>query len=375
MDAAVAVAAAGGRGEGLEDGRRCPRSAARTNCRRQRRGRKDRHLDSSRSRCRWSRRPCDGIGTCRRLRRPSRSRCPARSCPGAGRAGTEAGEPVDEELLDESADEIVEVPRAKAAERRRRPVADVADAAVAVAATDDLREGVAEGARRRSRRNRRSRRPAEPAALPARPNQFGSVWDSQIGMAGRPARLAPISRPRKTTSPNRRSPSTFWPNDASGSGGRARVVVVARVAVAALAARTPLPWRRALRRSSAPRYSEPVRQPQAQPPRRRDERPPRQAQPVQQRGGHRRGGGAPRSTGRDSSRAVDRGSAGARGDSPSPALDEAGPPDRSGCGSRNTARLHRNRPSRKRPSRRLRPGEADVARSRLRLSRSKPPKR
>jgi hypothetical protein len=135
----------------------------------------------------------------------------------------------------------------------------------------------------------------EVAAPPAaRPNQFGSVWDSQIGMAGRPERLAPISPdeddyaepeiPEYLLAERRRS-SGGGGRGGRGQGGAGRGV---RSAYASAVDRE-----RYGRASSPSRYPEPARQ--SQPPRRRDERPARPPQPQQHRGG-----GMPRGGGRDS---------------------------------------------------------------------------
>jgi hypothetical protein len=132
------------------------------------------------------------------------------------------------------------------------------------------------------------------AAAPAtRPNQFGSVWDSQIGMAGRPERLAPLSPsdeddfaepeiPEYLLAERRRGGRGQGQGQSRGVGGRG-----VRSAYASAVDRERYG------RSSS-RYPEPARQ--AQPQRRRDERPQRQPQPQQHRGGS----GAPRSSGRDS---------------------------------------------------------------------------
>jgi uncharacterized LabA/DUF88 family protein len=139
-----------------------------------------------------------------------------------------------------------------------------------------------------------------------RPNQFGSVWDSQIGMAGRPPRterVAPVASdeddfaepeiPEYLLAERRRGGSAARGGRGGGGGGNRGV----RSAYASAVDRerygrsTPTPSS-----SSGSRYSEPVRQSQSQPPRRRDERPPRQSGPVPQRGG-----GLARGGGRDSS--------------------------------------------------------------------------
>jgi uncharacterized LabA/DUF88 family protein len=213
-------------------------------------------------------------------------------------ADVEEGEPAAEETLDETAAELVESADGQAA------------------------EGDAEAGRRRRRRGGRGRghgrsqtpgeagegepgEPGEPGeseegetvAPPARPNQFGSVWDSQIGMDSRPARLTPISPDEDDYAEpeipeyllaERRRGSAGGNRGGRGQGGGGRGV---RSAYASAVERERFG------RSSTPRFSEPVRQPQPQ--RRRDERPPRQQpQPQQHRGGG--GGGAPRGGGRDS---------------------------------------------------------------------------
>jgi hypothetical protein len=136
---------------------------------------------------------------------------------------------------------------------------------------------------------------AGPASAPAvRPNQFGSVWDSQIGMAGRPERLAPIAPddedyaepeiPEYLLAERRRAGRGQGQGRGGGQGGGGRGV---RSSYASAVERERYG-------RSSTRYPEPARQ--SQPPRRRDDRPQRQPQPQQHRGG----GGAPRSSGRDS---------------------------------------------------------------------------
>jgi uncharacterized LabA/DUF88 family protein len=141
------------------------------------------------------------------------------------------------------------------------------------------------------------------APRPVKPNQFGSVWDSQIGMADRPPRadrVAPLASddddfaepeiPEYLLAERRRGGNQ---NRGGRGGGGGRGV---RSAYASAVERerygrsaSPAPS------SSVSRYSEPNRQGGGQPPRRRDERPQRQSLPQPQRGG-----GMPRS-GRDSS--------------------------------------------------------------------------
>ena len=127
----------------------------------------------------------------------------------------------------------------------------------------------------------------EAAAAPAaRPNQFGSVWDSQIGMDTRPARLAPVSQdeddfaepeiPEYLLAERRRNSAS---RGGRGQGGGGRGV---RSAYASAVDRE-----RYGSRGTSSRYPEPARQPQqsqSQPPRRRDDRPVRQPQPQGRRG-------------------------------------------------------------------------------------------
>jgi uncharacterized LabA/DUF88 family protein len=209
-------------------------------------------------------------------------------------AGAAEGEPLDEELLDETAAEVIEAADGEIAEsegaegtghRRRRRGGrgrghgrgqGLGDAAEGDAAEGEEGEG----------------QEGEAAVAPAaRPNQFGSVWDSQIGMAGRPERLTPVAPdeddyaepeiPEYLLAERRRSSGGRGGRNQGGGGRGVRSAYASAVE------------RERYGRSAAPRYSEPVRQ--AQPPRRRDDRPVRQPGPQQHRGG-----GMPRSTGRDS---------------------------------------------------------------------------
>jgi uncharacterized LabA/DUF88 family protein len=128
------------------------------------------------------------------------------------------------------------------------------------------------------------------AAAPAnRPNQFGSVWDSQIGMAGRPERLAPISPADEEDYAEPEIPEYLLAErkrGGRGRGGRGG----ARSAYA-----SALERERFGRSSSLSRYPEPARQ--SQQPRRRDDRQrPAPAQPH--RGGQ--GAGRPARPGRES---------------------------------------------------------------------------
>jgi hypothetical protein len=141
--------------------------------------------------------------------------------------------------------------------------------------------------------------PESPAVAPAtRPNQFGSFWDSQIGMVGRPERLTPMTPadeddfaepeiPEYLLAERRRGGRGQGQGQSQGRGGGGGGRGVRSAYASAVD-------RERYGRSAAPRFTEPVRQ--AQPPRRRDERPQRAPQPQQHRGG----AGAPRSTGRDS---------------------------------------------------------------------------
>jgi uncharacterized LabA/DUF88 family protein len=196
-------------------------------------------------------------------------------------SGAEEGEPLEEEVLLET-EEIVE------------------------GAEGEAGEAGAEGAHRRRRRGGRGRghgraqvgeagegevpeaEEGEAAATPAaRPNQFGSVWDSQIGMDTRPARLAPVSQdeddfaepeiPEYLLAERRRNSAS---RGGRGQGGGGRGV---RSAYASAVDRE-----RYGSRGTSSRYPEPARQPQSQsqsqPPRRRDDRPVRQPQPQGRRG-------------------------------------------------------------------------------------------
>ena len=207
----------------------------------------------------------------------------------AGSEGAE-GEPIEEELLIVGED-IVE------------------------GAEGDAGEGGAEGgAHRRRRRGGRGRghgrsltedgaaegeaaetEEGEAAAAPAaRPNQFGSVWDSQIGMDTRPARLAPIAQddddfaepeiPEYLLAERRRAGAN---RGGRGQGGGGRGV---RSAYASAVDRE-----RYGSRGTSSRYPEPARssQPQSAAPRRRDDRPAGQGRPQGQgqgQGQGRRGG-------------------------------------------------------------------------------------
>jgi uncharacterized LabA/DUF88 family protein len=160
-------------------------------------------------------------------------------------------------------------------------------------------EVAAEGGRRRRRRGGRGRghggrgreefarseeegeEEAVSAAPTNRPNQFGSVWDSQIGMAGGPERLAPVGPADEDDYAEPEIPEYLLAE--RKRGGRGRGGRGSRSAYASAVERERFG------RSSL-RYPEPARQPQPQ--RRREERPQRQQPPQQHRGGGpQRGGG------------------------------------------------------------------------------------
>ena len=196
-------------------------------------------------------------------------------------SGAEDGEPIEDEVLLE-AEEIIEGAEGEAAEagadgaahrRRRRGGRGRGHGRAPVAG--EVGEGeVAEAEE------------GESAAAPAaRPNQFGSVWDSQIGMDTRPARLAPASPdeddfaepeiPEYLLAERRRNSAS---RGGRGQGGGGRGV---RSAYASAVDRE-----RYGSRGTSSRYPEPARQPQSQSqaPRRRDDRPVRQPQPQGRRG-------------------------------------------------------------------------------------------
>ncbi|MGA3029605.1 MAG: NYN domain-containing protein [Candidatus Limnocylindrales bacterium] len=211
----------------------------------------------------------------------------------AAGAPVEAG--AEAEPIDETAAELVEGPEAEGAEgaegtgrrRRRRGGRGRGHGRTGVAAEGGEGEAI-------------EPEEGEAAASPAaRPNQFGSVWDSQIGMSGRPERLAPITPdeedyaepeiPEYLLAERRRSGGR---GGRGGQGGGRGV----RSAYASAVDRE-----RYGRGATSSRYPEPARQPQPQPQpqqqpqRRRDERPQRVPQPQQHRGG-----GQPRGGVRDS---------------------------------------------------------------------------
>jgi uncharacterized LabA/DUF88 family protein len=190
---------------------------------------------------------------------------------------------------------------------------EIVEGAEAEAEVGEGGEGGAEGgAHRRRRRGGRGRghgrsltegeaaegeaaetEEGEAAAAPAaRPNQFGSVWDSQIGMDTRPARLAPIAQddddfaepeiPEYLLAERRRAGAS---RGGRGQGGGGRGV---RSAYASAVDRE-----RYGSRGTSSRYPEPARssQPQSAAPRRRDDRPAGQGRPQGQGQGQGRRGG------------------------------------------------------------------------------------
>ena len=206
----------------------------------------------------------------------------------------EGGEPVEEELLVE-AGEMVEGAEGEAAEagseagHRRRRRGGRGRGHGRAQGTDEAGEPLEVDAAETDE--------GEVAASPkTRPGGFGSVWDSQIGMDSRPARLTPISQdeddyaepeiPEYLLAERRRSGAGGGRGGRGQGGGRG-----VRSAYASAVERE----RYGGRGTSSP-YPQPQPSRQAQPPRRRDERPVRQPLPQQHRGG----GGMPRGGGRDS---------------------------------------------------------------------------
>jgi uncharacterized LabA/DUF88 family protein len=209
-------------------------------------------------------------------------------------AAAEGGEPVEEELLAEASEEVGEVAESEVAEvggelagRRRRRRGGRGrgrghsheEGDVAVVEAGEVVEDEAEVAA---------------SSAPARPNQFGSVWDSQIGMAGRPEGLTPLTADEDDFA-EPEIPEYLLAEKRRAGRGQGRGQGGGRGVRSAYASAVD---RERYGRSSS-RFPEPARQPQAQQPRRRDERPPRQSQPQQQQQ-QRRGGAVPRGPGRDS---------------------------------------------------------------------------
>jgi uncharacterized LabA/DUF88 family protein len=178
----------------------------------------------------------------------------------------------------------------------RVAASDEGEEAGAEAQEPEVGEEQAQGGRRRRRRGGRGRghrnRALEPTGEegegeegePGLPpvvaaNQFGSVWDSQIGMAGRPERLSPVGPADEDDYAEPEIPEYLLAERRRSGRGRQG----GRGARSAYASAVE---RERFGRSFG-RSSEPVRQPQPQ--RRREERPQRQPQPQQRRGGQRPG--------------------------------------------------------------------------------------
>jgi uncharacterized LabA/DUF88 family protein len=207
----------------------------------------------------------------------------------AAQAAAEGGEVAEGEALDETAAEIIEGAEGEGAEggldgaghrRRRRGGRGRGHGRSHLAG--EAGEGGEAGEAAEAEEG-------APVARPTpRPNQFGSVWDSQIGMDSRPARLAPISTdeddyaepeiPEYLLAERRRNAAGHGGRGPGGGGGRGG----ARSAYASAIDRE-----RYGARGTSSRYPEPARQsqPQSRPPR-RDDRPVRQPQPQQHRGGN-----------------------------------------------------------------------------------------
>jgi uncharacterized LabA/DUF88 family protein len=200
--------------------------------------------------------------------------------------GKQAGQPSDEEPLEASEEQ---------------------------AASAEAAEGADPAGRRRRRRGGRGRghgrgqeslaeageadageiEELEPVAPANRPNQFGSVWDSQIGMADRPERLAPIAPDDEDYAEPEIPEYLLAERKRSGRGGRGQGGRGVRSAYASAVERERFG------RSGGSRYPEPARTPQAPRGRREDrqERPQRPPQGQQHRGaGQRQGGGGREST-------------------------------------------------------------------------------
>jgi uncharacterized LabA/DUF88 family protein len=242
------------------------------------RGRGDAAEEAAPSRERPSERPSEHIG----------GRAPARATGGRivalpgeklsrAAAAAEGVEPAVEEVAEEIVEEAELVEGATAADgtaRRRRRRGGRGRGR-------GHREGLPEG----ELEGEPAELDAEAPAVAPRPNQFGSVWDSQIGMAGRPERLASLPAPADEDDfAEPEIPEYLLAerrrNSRNQGGGRGPGRGGARGAYASAVDRERYG------RSSTPssRYPEPARQPQAQPPRRRDERPSRPQQAVVRRG-------------------------------------------------------------------------------------------
>jgi uncharacterized LabA/DUF88 family protein len=123
-----------------------------------------------------------------------------------------------------------------------------------------------------------------PSVATPKTNQFGSVWDSQIGMSGRPERLTAAPADEDDFAEPEIPEYLLAERRRSNAGGRGRGQGGGRGVRSAYASAVE---RERFGGRSPSRYPEPARQPQPQPQRHRDDRPVRGPQPQ-------RGGNAPR---------------------------------------------------------------------------------
>ncbi len=104
------------------------------------------------------------------------------------------GEPAEEEPIEEGAEgQVASVEGAVETEQGRRRRRRGGRGRGHGRGQDSFGEPVEAGAEAEAETEAAEFEEVEPAAPVNRPNQFGSVWDSQIGMAGRPERLAPVT--------------------------------------------------------------------------------------------------------------------------------------------------------------------------------------
>jgi uncharacterized LabA/DUF88 family protein len=205
---------------------------------------------------------------------------------GATDADAADAEPLEGEPLDETAAELIEGAEGEAAEgmdaagHRRRRRGGRGRGHGRSHLPGEAGEGEGEGDAEAD-----ESAPVAPAA--PRAGGFGSVWDSQIGMDSRPARLAPIPAdeddyaepeiPEYLLAERRRNAVGRGGRGPGGGGGRG-----VRSAYASAVDRE-----RYGSRGTSSRYPEPARQsqPSSRPPR-RDDRPMRQPAPQQHHGGN-----------------------------------------------------------------------------------------
>ncbi len=209
------------------------------------------------------------------------------------------GEPAEEEPIEEGAEgQVASVEGAVETEQGRRRRRRGGRGRGHGRGQDSFGEPVEAGAEAEAETEAAEFEEVEPAAPVNRPNQFGSVWDSQIGMAGRPERLAPVT-PDEDDFAEPEIPEYLLAERRRGGRGRGGPGQGGRGVRSAYASAVE---RERFGRSGGSRYPEPVRSPQPQRGPRRDERPDRpqrQPQPQQQQ---RRGGGSQRpGGGRESS--------------------------------------------------------------------------